>query len=64
MLLVTIALGRGETLVIEVRCSPAGCPDIRVGDYVQADGEQGGREEQGHFIADDVDVTRNGSRVR
>jgi hypothetical protein len=57
-LLVTIALGRGETLVLEVRCERGACPDVRIGDYVTAEGEQGGREEGGRFLAERLTVTR------
>lgn len=46
-LLITIALGRGETLEIEFRCSLIDCPTLRIGDYITAEGEQGGREERG-----------------
>ncbi|MCC6179481.1 MAG: hypothetical protein IT305_29580 [Chloroflexi bacterium] len=60
----TIALGRGETLVVQVACTRGQCPDIQVGDYLEAEGEQGGREEQGRFIATDVTVRRGGQRVR
>ncbi len=60
----TIALGRGETLVMEVRCENARCPDVLPGDYVSVDGEQGGREEQGRFIAEEIEITRSGQRVR
>src|SRR5262249_25623118 len=37
---------------------------VQVGGYVSADGEQGGKDEQGHFLATDVTVTRNGHTVR
>ncbi|MCC7370721.1 MAG: hypothetical protein IT306_20035 [Chloroflexi bacterium] len=57
-LLITLALGRGETLVVEYRGSPPDCPEPRVGDYLTADGEQGGREEQGRFIAEQIEVSR------
>jgi hypothetical protein len=63
LLLATIALGRGETLVVEIRCSPAGCPDVQVGDYLDVEGEQGGRDEAGHFLGEDVTITRAGRRV-
>jgi len=49
--------------VVEVRCPSGVCPDIQVGDYVDADGEQGGKDEQGHFLAEDVTITRAGHTV-
>jgi len=64
MLLVTVALGRGELLALEIRCPGAICPEIRPGDYLNADGEQGGREEQGHFLVENLTITRGGHRVR
>jgi hypothetical protein len=68
-LLATIGLVRRETLIVEIRCQPlviggVSCPDIRVGDYLEVDGAQGGKEEQGHFIADEVTIWRNGRKVR
>jgi len=60
-LLVTIGLGRGETLIVEIKCGAAGlvgCADIRPGDYVEIDGWQGGKEEDGHFIAETVTISR------
>ncbi len=51
-LLVTIGLGRGETLVVVLNCTRV-CPTINVGDYVEADGEQG---DDGRFLAEDVHV--------
>jgi hypothetical protein len=42
----------------------ATCPDIQIGDELSADGWQGGREEQGRFIASDgLSVRRNGRKV-
>ena len=55
VLLATIALGRGETLVVVIPCPRAMCPAVRVGDYLEVDGEQG---DDGRFYAEDVDVTR------
>ena len=67
-LLVTIALIKNERLVVQVPCTngraDAACPDIQAGDYLEAEGWQGGKEEQGRFIAEDVTVSRNGRRVR
>lgn len=63
-LLITLAHGRDETLVVEFRCPPYGCPDVRPGDYPSGEGEQGGREEGGQFIAEEIEITRNGSRIR
>ena len=63
--LVTIAMTRLETLVIVVPCFGDGsCYDIRPSDYLEADGEQGGKEELGRFIAEEVTILRNGRRVR
>jgi hypothetical protein len=65
-LLVTIALGRGETLVVQVPCDRQACPDIRVGDYLEADGYQNGvGDPNAYFVAaDGLTVTRNGKRIR
>lgn len=67
LLLVTIALIRDEKLVVQVPCmngsNGSTCPDVRVGDYLEAEGWQGGKEEQGRFIAEDITVRRNGRRV-
>jgi hypothetical protein len=69
-LLVTIALTRNETQVVQVPCSGSGretqCPDIRVGDYLQADGYQNGvGDPNTYFVASDgMEVTRNGRRVK
>ena len=67
-LLVTIALIKNETLVVQVPCFGEGstviCTDIQVGDELEADGWQGGRDEHRRFIAEDVTITRDGRRVR
>ena len=55
VLLATIALGRGETLVVVIPCPSSRCPDVRVGDYLEVDGEQG---DDGRFYAEDVDAAR------
>jgi hypothetical protein len=66
--LVTIALGPGgrERLIVQVPCSPQGCPDIRVGDYVEADGYQNGvGDPNTYFVAaDEITVWRNGQEMR
>ena len=38
-------------LIVVVSCSKNGCADVRVGDYLEADGEQG---DDGRFHADTV----------
>jgi Calx-beta domain len=68
-LLVTIALTRNETLVVQVPCSGSGasvtCPDIQVGDYLEADGYQNGVGDPNSWFvaADDVEVTRAGKKI-
>ena len=69
-LLVTVALTRQETQVVQVFCSGSGtglsCPDIHVGDYLEADGYQNGvGDPNTWFVASDgVEVTRNGRRIK
>ena len=69
-LLVTIGMTRGETQVVQVPCFGTGgateCYDIRVGDYLEADGYQNGvGDPNTYFVASDsVEVTRNGRRVK
>jgi CSLREA domain-containing protein len=64
-LLLTIGLTRQQTLVVQVICPDATCPDIRVGDYLEADGYQNGvGDPNGWFIAEQVTVLRNGKRVK
>jgi hypothetical protein len=67
-LLVTVAVTRGETVVVLVSCAgpTGGCPDVQVGDYVSADGYQNGAgDENSYFIAsDDFTVERGGKRIR
>jgi hypothetical protein len=69
---VTAVGSEGETLVVlialrdgiqEVRlhCAASGCPDVRVGDYVEAEGT---KENESLFYADEISVTRNGRTVR
>ncbi len=63
-LLVTIALTRNETLIVQVACPVGKCPDIRAGDYLEADGYQNGvGDPNSYFVADDVTVRRGGKRV-
>jgi hypothetical protein len=64
-LLVTIGLTRNETLVVQVFCALSRCPDIQVGDYLEADGYQHGvGDPNTWFVAvDGVDVTRAGKKV-
>ena len=66
--LVTIALGPGgqERLIVQVPCSRGVCPDIQVGDYVEADGYQNGvGDPNTYFVAtDEMTVWRNGRTVR
>jgi uncharacterized repeat protein (TIGR01451 family) len=69
-LLVTIAMTRNETQVVQVPCFGTGgatqCPDIQVGDYLEADGYQNGvGDPNTYFVAaDGVEVTRNGRKVK
>jgi hypothetical protein len=66
-LLVTIALIRDETLIVQVPCFGDGtCYDIQVGDYLEADGYQNGvGDPNDWFVASDgVTTWRNGHRVR
>jgi hypothetical protein len=66
--LVTIALGPGghEQLIVQIPCPRQACPDIQVGDYVEADGYQNGvGDPDGYFVAaDGIAVWRNGHTVR
>jgi len=69
-LLVTIAMTRNETQIVQVPCSgEAGavtCPDIQVGDYLEADGYQNGiGDSNSYFVASDgIEVTRNGKKLK
>jgi hypothetical protein len=64
-LLVTIGLTRNERIVVQVTCIELRCPDISVGDYLEADGyENGVGDPNTYFIAEDVTITRSGKRVR
>ena len=64
-LLVTIGLVKKETLVVQVTCIDLKCPDIRVGDYLEADGYQNGvGDPNAYFIAEDVTILRNGKKVK
>ena len=69
-LLVTIGVTRNERLVVQVPCVPKAdvlaCPDIKVGDYLEADGYQNGvGDENDYFVAvDDVEVWRHGKKVK
>jgi hypothetical protein len=51
-LVVTLALGRGETIDVVFACKHD-CPNVRVGDYVEADGEV---HDDGRFQADDIHI--------
>jgi hypothetical protein len=66
--LVTIALGPGgqERLIVQVACPRRVCPEIRAGDYLEADGYQNGvGDPNSYFVATDgIAVWRNGQRVR
>jgi hypothetical protein len=69
-LLVTIAMTRNETQIVQVPCfglaGEVTCPDIQVGDYLEADGYQNGVGDQdSYFVASDgVEVTRDGKRLK
>ncbi|MCC6178227.1 MAG: sulfatase-like hydrolase/transferase [Chloroflexi bacterium] len=57
----SIVIGmRDGNQIVRLACQ-GGCPDIRVGDYVEADGV---KETEQLFTAENVVVTRGGSRVR
>jgi hypothetical protein len=69
---VTAVTSEGDALVILIalrdgiqqvtlHCAASGCPDVHVGDYVEADGA---KENEGLFYADEITVTRNGRPVR
>jgi hypothetical protein len=61
---------RKETLVVQVPCvvksDGLACPDIRVGDYLEADGYQNGvGDPNNYFVATDgIEVWRNGKKVK
>jgi len=67
-LLVTIALGPGgsERLVVQVPCLGGSCPDIQVGDELEADGYQNGvGDPNAYFVAaDGITIWRNGHKMR
>jgi len=64
-LLVTIGVTKNETLVVQISCPGERCPDVRVGDYLEADGYQNGvGDPNTYFIAEDMTVLRNGKRVK
>jgi parallel beta-helix repeat protein len=69
---VTAVGADGDTLVILIalrdgiqqvalRCAGGRCPDIRAGDYVEAEGT---KENESLFYADEITVTRDGRTVR
>jgi hypothetical protein len=64
-LLVTIGLTRNETLIVQITCVDLKCPDVRVGDYLEADGYQNGvGDPNSYFIAEDFTVLRGGKKVK
>lgn len=69
-LLVTVALTRDEIQVVQVPCSGSAgaveCYDIRVGDYLEADGYQHGVGDRDDFFvaSDGIEVTRDGRKVK
>jgi hypothetical protein len=69
-LLVTIGVTRDERIVVQVPCvmksGQLACPDIRVGDYLEADGYQNGvGDPNTHFVASDgIEVWRHGKKVK
>jgi hypothetical protein len=65
-LLATIALVRNETLVVQVPCREQVCPDVRMGDYLEADRYQNGvGDPNSYFVASDsFTIWRNGQRVK
>jgi hypothetical protein len=47
---------------VELECgASSACPDVRAGDYVEAEGT---KENEALFFADEISVTRDGRRVR
>lgn len=66
----TIGLVRKETLVVQVPCDMrAGvlsCPDIKVNDYLEADGYQNGVGDlNSYFVAEDgIEVGRHGKKAK
>ena len=51
--------------MVELKCYPNGgdewnCPNIKVGDYLMAEGYQGDKEQGHRFIAEDIEVLRGG----
>jgi len=63
-LLVTLRQTGGEFLVVEFACPRGECPDIIENDQIDVDGEQGGREVQGHFIATGFSYVTKAPRPR
>ena len=53
-------------LVVQVPCPDLTCPDIQVGDYLEADGDQNGvGDPNSYFVAaDSVTLWRNDHRVK
>jgi len=60
-----VALTRNETQVVQVPCDHGVCPDIRVGNYLEADGYQNGVGDPNNYFvaADGVTVWRGGKKV-
>jgi len=64
-LLVTVGVTKNEKLIVRVACVNGKCPDIRVGDYLEADGYQNGvGDPNTYFIAEEVTVVRGNKRVK
>ena len=51
--------------MVQVPCPDQKCPDIQVGDYLEADGYQNGvGDPNSYFVASDgITVRRNGKKV-
>ena len=54
-LAITIALTRNEHQVVMFTCSSSECPSVRVGDYLEAEGE---KESEALFLADTISIKR------
>ena len=61
-MLVTLRLTGNEYLIVELPCPNGRCPDIVVNDQITVDGEQGGRDVQGHFIATGFNYVKKAPR--
>jgi len=65
-LLVSIKTIDPEPLVVQVYCEKGECPNIQIGDILEADGHQNGvGDGNTYFVASDgFSVERNGKRIK